>query len=61
MRKFIDKAGSKRKGIMVTCQYCHKEFISRQDQKRKYCSKECYKAHRNAKNLERKNTHAKGG
>jgi len=39
--KFIDKAGQKRNGIETECHYCGTKIISRKDQVRKYCQKEC--------------------
>lgn len=38
---FLDTNGRKRKGIEVQCQICNLSFLSRIDQARKYCSKQC--------------------
>lgn len=53
MLKFIDKDGQQRRGILVTCESCKKEFPTRKDQIRKYCSTDCRGlAERNRASLE---------
>jgi hypothetical protein len=39
--KFTDSAGSKRVGIIVACKRCKKEYPTRIDQPKDYCSLEC--------------------
>jgi hypothetical protein len=38
---FIDTDGRKRRGILVKCKQCDKEFLTRRDQPSKYCSLDC--------------------
>ena len=38
---FVDSDGKKRKGISGKCASCDKEFITRIDQPKNYCSREC--------------------
>jgi hypothetical protein len=41
INKFSNTDGQKRKGVVLSCELCQKEFISRKDQLRRFCSKEC--------------------
>jgi hypothetical protein len=41
METFIDAEGRQRKGVFTNCKCCKKSFLTRVDQRRKYCSVEC--------------------
>lgn len=45
---FIDTDGRKRKSIIIKCAFCDKEVITRLDQPKKFCSKQCtYESRKN--------------
>lgn len=46
---YTDSCGRKRKGILVTCKECSKEFPTRKDQTYDCCSKKCRSEHQSTK------------
>lgn len=40
-KRFVDKAGQKRIGIIVNCLQCGAEFVTRKSRKAKFCSRQC--------------------
>jgi hypothetical protein len=41
MIKFSNQDGKKRRGIIVKCKFCNKDFTTRKDQPHTFCSKVC--------------------
>jgi len=40
-KRFTDKAGQKRIGVIVKCKQCNVEFVTRKSRKAKFCSTQC--------------------